>query len=253
MPVEQVAGPSGSLHVDDGGAGGLPVVFVHSFAGSSAQWSAQLDHLRKNRRAVALDLRGHGRSAAPPADDYAIESLSADVAAVADGLDLKRFVLVGHSLGGAAAVAYAGSNPDRVAGLLLVGAPGKVPPDQSQKIMTAMESNYEKVTQDYWDKLLSGARPQVRDQVAKEMRSVPKEAALSIIRATFEYDPLPALNRYQGPKLAIVTPHGDTPNDLHNVVSGLRHERIEGTSHWPHMDKPEEFNRRMDEFLATIR
>jgi pimeloyl-ACP methyl ester carboxylesterase len=61
--VKQVAGPSGSLHVDDGGSGGIPVVFVHSFAGSTEHWSAQLAHLRKTRRAVALDLHGHGQSA----------------------------------------------------------------------------------------------------------------------------------------------------------------------------------------------
>src|SRR6266508_2399049 len=116
MPLE-VEAPAVRLHVDDGGAGGVPVVFVHSFAGSSSHWSAQLVHLRKNRRAVALDLRGHGRSAPPRDNDYAIDSLAGDVAAVVDRLGLNRFVLVGHSIGGAAAIAYAGAHPERVAGL----------------------------------------------------------------------------------------------------------------------------------------
>jgi pimeloyl-ACP methyl ester carboxylesterase len=249
--LTHVAGPSGSLRVDDGGSGGLPVVFIHSFAGSTAHWSAQLAHLRKSRRAVALDLRGHGRSAPPSDNDYAIESLAADIAAVVDQLGLKRFVLVGHSLGGAAAIAYAAANPDRVAGLLLVAAPGKVPPEQARKIMAAMESDYDKVTQDFWNKLLSGARPNVKEQVASQMHSVPKKASLIIIAATFRYDPLPALQRYRGPKLAIITQHSETPNDLHNLVPQLTHKRIEDTSHWPHMDKPEEFNRLMDEFLAS--
>jgi pimeloyl-ACP methyl ester carboxylesterase len=61
------------------------------------------------------------------------------------------------------------------------------------------------------------------------------------------------LQRYPGPELAVITQHGDTPNDLHNLVPQLPHKRIEGTSHWPHMDKPEEFNRLMDQFLATIK
>jgi pimeloyl-ACP methyl ester carboxylesterase len=253
MAHKHIVGPAGSLHVDDGGAGGLPVVFVHSFAGSTAHWSAQLDWLRKSRRALALDLRGHGQSSRPLRDDdYAVESFAKDIAVVADSFGLKRFVLVGHSLGGAAAIAYAGVHPERVAGLLLIGAPGKVPEDQARQIVAALESDFEKVTEDYWYTLLEGAQPWVKKQVRNEMRSVPREPALSIIRGIFEFDPLPALNVYRGPKMAIVTPHGDTANDLHQLVPDLPRKLITGTSHWPHMDKPEEFNRMMDDFLATV-
>jgi pimeloyl-ACP methyl ester carboxylesterase len=74
---QSVTGPAGRLRVDDGGPGGLPVVFVHSFAGTGAHWASQLAHLRPTRRAVALDLRGHGGSDAPPSGDYAVESLPA--------------------------------------------------------------------------------------------------------------------------------------------------------------------------------
>ena len=157
------------LHVDDGGAGGMPVVFIHSFAGSSAHWSAQLTHLRHNRRAIALDLRGHGKSALPRDGDYAIVSLASDVAAVVDRLKLKRFVLVGHSMGGAVAIAYAGARPDRVAGLVLVGAPGKVPAGEAQQIIASIEADYDKVMRQYWDKLLTGAKRDVRAQIESEM------------------------------------------------------------------------------------
>src|SRR5512145_1122428 len=81
-----IAGPAGTLHVDDGGEGGLPVLFVHSFAGSNEHWRRQLDHLRTRRRALALDLRGHGRSAPPDDGDYALTSQAGDIAAVADAL-----------------------------------------------------------------------------------------------------------------------------------------------------------------------
>jgi len=249
---KHIVGPAGTLHVDDGGTSGVPVVFVHSFAGSTAHWSAQLDRLRKSRRALALDLRGHGQSSRPLRDDYAVESFAKDIAVVADSFGLKRFVLVGHSLGGAAAIAYAGTHPERVAGLLLAGAPGKVPEDQARQIMAALESDYEKVTEDYWYTLLEGAQPWVKKQVRSEMRSVPRESALSIIRGIFEFDPLPALNAYRGPKMAFVTPYSDTANDLHQLVPDLPYKLITGTSHWPHMDKPEEFNRMMDDFLATV-
>ena len=240
------------LFVDDAGMGGVPVLLLHSFGGSSAQWARQLAHLRRSRRVVAMDLRGHGRSAKPAAMEYGIESFAGDIGSVADSLGLQRFVLVGHSLGGAAAIHYAGAHPDRVAGLVLVGAPGKMPEEQSKPIMAAIESDYDKTMKGYWEKLLTGAQPKVKEQVLGGMESVAREPSLAIMKALFADDPLEPLSRYPGPKLVIYTPQGDTPNDLQNAVKGIPKKRIDGTSHWPHMDKPEEFNQLLDGFLATV-
>jgi pimeloyl-ACP methyl ester carboxylesterase len=248
-----IAGPAGRLYVDDGGRGGLPVVFVHSFAGSSGHWAAQLAHLRRGRRAVALDLRGHGRSQAPAPGGYSVDAQAADIGAVVDGLGLKRFVLVGHSMGGVAATAYAGAHPDRVAGLVLVGTPGKSAPEQASKILASMEADYDKVTEGYWTKLLDGAQPGVAGRVRSDMKKVPREPSMEMMKAIFEYDPLPALNAYPGPKLIVDTPHGEGPGALHNQVPDVPRKVITGTSHWPHMDKPAEFNGILDEFLETVR
>ena len=253
MPLDYIKGPVAQLHVDDGGTGGVPVVFVHSFAGSASHWNAQLRHLRRKRRAVAFDLRGHGMSAPPDDGDYAVRSLASDIAAVADKLRLLRFVLVGHSIGGAAAIAYAGAHPDRVAGLVLAGAPGKVPADQAQKVIGAIESDFDNAMRPYWDKLLSGAKPEVRAKIEREMKTMSKEASLRIIRAAFDFDPVPPLQRYPGPKLVLYTSSGDTPNDLQNIVPSIPHRRIESTSHWMQMDDPDDFNQMLDAFLASVR
>jgi pimeloyl-ACP methyl ester carboxylesterase len=249
----RIAGPAGMLAIDDGGTGGLPVVFVHSYAGSKSHWKAQLAHLRPSRRAVGFDLRGHGESSPPANNVYASEALAADIAAVVDALGLKRFVLVGHSLGGAAAIAYAGAHPQRVAGLVLVGAPGKTPPDQAAKIVASLRANYDKVMQDFWNELLVDARPEVRAQLLRERGTIGKEASLSIIEGLFAEDPLPALKRYPGPVLIVVTTHEDHPSDLHRLMPTLPNRLIAGTSHWPHLDRPDEFNRVLDAFLASVR
>ncbi|HEX8246315.1 MAG TPA: alpha/beta fold hydrolase, partial [Longimicrobium sp.] len=70
------------LYTDDGGSGdALPIVFLHSLAGNTAQWEAQLAHLRPTRRAVALDWCGHGRSGAAPDGDWSPHAMARDVAA----------------------------------------------------------------------------------------------------------------------------------------------------------------------------
>jgi pimeloyl-ACP methyl ester carboxylesterase len=228
------------------------VLLVHSFAGSTAHWKAQLAHLRRRRRALAMDLRGHGHSDAPPSGDYSVPALAEDIAAVADGLELRRFVLVGHSMGGAAASAYAGKNPGRVAGLVLAGSPGKSSAEQSQQIMSALHADYDKVMAGYWSSLLEGAEPAVREVLETGRRSIVREPSLAMIGALFEFDPLPDLHSYPGPKLIIDTPHGDNPMALHRQLPDVSRKVIAGTSHWPHMDKPQEFNRLLDEFLAWL-
>ena len=250
--AQTIEGPAGTLHVDDGGTGGLPVVFLHSFAGDTSHWSAQLAHLRKTRRAVAIDLRGHGKSDVPANGDYAVETLAGDVDAVANSLGLTRFVLVGHSMGGSTAIAYAAAHPDKVAGLVLASAAGKVPVDQAEKIMAAMTADFDKVYGDYWNKLLVGAKPEVQQKLNEGKSAMKPEAALVIINAIFEFDPVAALKKYPGPKLAIVTPQNNTPADLHILVKDLPHKEIANTSHWLHMDKPEEFNVILDEFLNSL-
>jgi pimeloyl-ACP methyl ester carboxylesterase len=228
------------------------VVFVHSYAGNTGHWDSQITHVRGERRAVALDLRGHGKSAPPADHDYTVESLAGDIAAVVDSMKLGRFVLVGHSLGGSAAIAYAGAHGDRVAGLMLVGTPGRTPPAQAQQVMSALESNYDQAMKEHWDRTMADARPEVQRRLASEVGSVPKDASIEIIREMFVYDPLPALQSYVGPTLIVYTPHGDTPNDLQNMLPQRSKARISGTSHWPHLDKPAEFNRLLDEFLAAF-
>src|SRR5215210_1595660 len=142
---DRVAGPAGTLAVNDGGNGGPGVVLVHSLAGTAQQWSEQLRHLRQRHRAVALDLRGHGRSDPPKNGDYTIAGMAADIAATVDSLGLNRFVLVGHSMGGGAAVVYAGTHPERVLGLMLIDPIGdgkQIPAAEADGFLRGMESDY---------------------------------------------------------------------------------------------------------------
>jgi len=246
-------GPAGRLYADDGGRGGMPVLFVHSFGGSTAHWQSQLSHLRRHRRAIAIDLRGHGRSDAPASGDYGVDSLSQDIAAVADQLQLRRFVLVGHSMGGAAAAAYAGNHPGRVAGLVLAGTPGKPDPVRAAQVIQGVHTDYDKTGSDYWGSLIAGAQPAVRDLLQGDMRRMQRKPSTAMIEAIFANDPLPALKTFRGPKLIVDTPHGESAAALYKQAPQIPRRVIAGTSHWPQMDKPADFNALLDEFLYGFR
>jgi esterase len=252
MTLMEISGPGGSLRIDDGGSGDLAVVFVHAFGGNTTHWAAQLEHLRKRRRAVALDLRGHGFSQPPADGDYGMESMAGDINAVVNKIGFPKFILAGHSMGGSVAIAYSGLHPERVAGLLLVdtGDARQIPEGQKNQYIKALESDaYADVMESYFNQILTGSVPGVRAKVMQEIRIMPREMALSLIKEQFRYDPLPALIRYKGPKLAVVTPANDMPYSLHNLALDLPHVVVTGTSHWLHLDRPEEFNRILNEFL----
>lgn len=266
-PPEQalwVAGPAGNLYVRDGGEparpGALPVLFVHGLGGNGGQWTLQLDHLRRRRRAVALDLRGHGESdpaepesPARPGEtgEYSIAALARDLAAVADQLDLRRFILVGHSLGAAVAIEYAGGHSGRVAGLVLLdpnGDQSRVPEDQSRAFLDALRTDPLAETESYFRQLLVGGDPEAARWVLDDLRSTHEEAVLQALESAAAFQPLPALARYGGPKLSIVSDLNSLPISLHRLTD-LPTRLLHGCGHWVMLDRPLVVNELLDEFI----
>ena len=254
MSSVPIAGPAGALVVDDGGRGGLPVVLVHSLAGTSAHWARQLEHLRATRRALALDLRGHGASDPPRNGDFSLKALADDIAAVVDARGIQRLVLVGHSLGGGAALSYAGAHPDRVAALLLldpIGDGKQIPAQQADSFLQGLEADYETVIQEYWGQI-AGPNQDVKERLLADLRATPRETVVPGFREGMRFDPDPSLAGYRGPKLSVVTPYNDEPFSLHRLGNGFPHRLVTGTGHWIQLDQPEEMNRILDEFLLEV-
>lgn len=115
------------LHVVERGAGDVALVFLHYFGGSARAWAEVIDRLADDYRCVALDLRGFGDSVAP-VTDVTVSDYADDVVALAATLRLKRYVLIGHSMGGKIALAVAARQPRGLAALILV-APSPPTPE----------------------------------------------------------------------------------------------------------------------------
>ncbi len=85
---------------------GAPVVFLSSWALSSAMWGQQMESLRRHGyRCIAYDRRGHGRSD-DPGRGYDYETLAGDLAALVHHLDLRGITFVTHSMSGGEVVRY---------------------------------------------------------------------------------------------------------------------------------------------------
>ena len=121
VDVEGVA-----IHYLIAGPAGAPrVVFVHGLGGSYETWSLNLPAFAEHFRICALDLVGAGSSDKPDID-YSIPSMADFLARFLDALDedWQHVSIIGHSLGGAIALAFASRYPERVEHLVLVDSAG---------------------------------------------------------------------------------------------------------------------------------
>src|SRR5689334_24454085 len=93
--------PNVGLSYDDNGhSGAAAFVFIHGWTCDRSFFKPQFDHFGRDHRAIALDLRGHGKSPVADDGDYSINAFVGDVAALIDSLGVAPAVVVGHSLGG---------------------------------------------------------------------------------------------------------------------------------------------------------
>src|SRR5436190_18824138 len=106
-------------YLEWGRAGALPVVCVHGYTSSAEAFNALARRIGDRAHVIAMDVRGHGDSAWSSDGAYGYADQMSDLAALVDGLGIERFVLIGTSMGGIIAMAYAAQHPHRLRGLAI--------------------------------------------------------------------------------------------------------------------------------------
>ena len=105
-------------HTDLGGTGKPPMIVLHGMLGSSRNWQTTGRDLAAHYHVFALDARNHGKSPHAPEMNYGV--LADDIIGWMDGQGVAKAVLVGHSMGGKAAMLLACRHPERVERLVVV-------------------------------------------------------------------------------------------------------------------------------------
>lgn len=101
------------------------LVLVHSLGGDSKMWRDQVEGLGDDHRLVIVDVRGHGRSDAPPGP-YSLETLGGDIVAAVDAAEVGEFSICGLSLGGLIAMWVTIHHAHRVRSLIASNTAAKV-------------------------------------------------------------------------------------------------------------------------------
>jgi 3-oxoadipate enol-lactonase len=100
---------------------GTPLVLVHGFPLNHSIWNEVAEKMSESARVILPDLRGHGRSPAPEGG-YSMRTLADDLRQLLDHLKIEKAILVGHSMGGYACLAFAQAYPERLAGFGLISS-----------------------------------------------------------------------------------------------------------------------------------
>ena len=120
QPHERFISADGlTFHLIDWGGRGEWLMLLHGLASQAHIWDLVAPRLTDSFRVVAIDQRGHGLSDKPDSG-YDWATLTSDLNAILNALEIDRAVLAGHSWGGNVAVQYAADHPDRVSGLILI-------------------------------------------------------------------------------------------------------------------------------------
>ena len=258
MTPSTVNGPQGSLvafHTRSGKAKGLPLIFVHADPGRATQWKSVMTLMAKTHDMTAFDFRGSGASAPPADGDYSYAGRAADIAAVVDAFELKRFVIVAHSAGAAVALTYAAANGGRVAGIVMVDPvtdPRAMPAEVLDGLVRDMAGpNSAKVFKTYVESI-AGPDPAVRKQVIADAQTHDANGRAGMAKALGMWNPELTLKAFKGPIFILSTPATDNAGALYRLRPDIPHEVVPADGHWIQMDQPAVVQKAIEKFISKL-
>jgi len=226
---------------------GTPVLFLHGFPLDHTNWLPVIEKLSGAGRLIAPDLRGFGQSDAPAG--IARMSLFADDAAgLLDMLEVEKAVVVGHSMGGYASLAFYRKYPERVCGLGLVAS--QALPDNAERKAARYDSAKAVASQGSIFAASSlpekyTADPHLQDMIRKIiLQTAPNGIVSALMGLAEREDSTSLLADIQAPVLVVagaadqlipVAVSRETAGKIHDV----EYVEVEGASHMVMMENPE--------------
>ncbi|MBV0933436.1 alpha/beta fold hydrolase [Marinobacterium weihaiense] len=241
---------------------GEPLVILHGLFGTLENWGAQIKALSEQFDVIAVDARNHGRS--PHSDDMNYAAMSADLLALLEHLQLGCINLMGHSMGGKAAMQFALDHPERVSRLIVVDiAPVRYEARHNAVIeglkqidLASLKSrgDADRLLAEYVDSaptrafLLKNLYRNEARQFAWRMNLPVLEQQYANIGAAPEGAP------YTGPVLFIKGGDSDYllaehQQPIQQLFPNAGFKIIAGAGHLPHVEKPAAFTRLVEKFL----
>lgn len=247
----------------EGPAGAPPLVIAHGLFGSAKNWGGVARRLAEGREVLAVDMRNHGDSFRAPVHDY--PAMAADLAEVIEAAGGEADLL-GHSMGGKAAMTLALTRPELVRRLVVADIAPVAYGHSQMRYVEAMEGlDLGAVRRrSEADAALRAAVPElaVRAFLLQSLAVGPEGASWRLNLPALR-DQMPAImtfpdlkGPYEGPALFLAGGASDYVLDAYwpqiaALFPQARLEQMEGAGHWLHAEQPEAFAAAADAFLRA--
>lgn len=250
-----------SLNVEEQGTGEPTLVFLHYWGGSLRTWDKVVARLADSFRCVAYDIRGWGKSDAP-ASGYSISDMAIEAASLIEMLGLKKYVLVGHSMGGKVAQLLASRKPTGLAGLILVAPAPPTPvrfPDEIRQQQIHAYDNRESVIQTVGFLTARLPAPEILEQIIEDSLGASREAVLAWPTSSLLEDISAEVPKIDVPTL-ILAGEKDRVDSVEQHrreilarIPNARLEIVKGSGHLVPIDEPAQLASAIAQFAAELR
>lgn len=248
-----------SLYVEERGAGGPSIVFLHYWGGTHRTWNKVVAELGSHHT-VTYDMRGWGQS--EPGSGYSMVELANEAQSLIEQLALKKYVLVGHSMGGKVAQLLASRRPAGLVGLMLVAPATPTPthfPEEALQQQLHAYDNREKVLQTV--AFLSARTPDAKtvEQIVEDSLSGVPEAKLAWPTAAIREDISAEVPRIAVPTLLLAGEHDHLDSveqhrrEVLPRIANSRLQIIPGSGHLIPVDEPLALAHAIDAFVAELK
>jgi pimeloyl-ACP methyl ester carboxylesterase len=251
------------VHYESYGKGEEAVVFIHGWTCDLTFWRGQAP-LYEKRRALLIDLPGHGQSEAPKGE-YSMERFARAIDAVMRDAGVSKGVLVGHSMGGPVVLSFLRLFPAKTSGLVLVDAFVPPPPKSAEddaKSKAQMEPflagfekpDYKQTMAKMIESMFSAkTTPAMRAEITAKMTATPQHVVVGAMRGMFAMPSVKAGEKYDVPVLVIMNANPPRPGyeeRLRTMFPNLRaYEAWDGVGHFLMMEDAARFNTSLEKFL----
>ena len=242
---------------------GRPVVLIHGYPFNRTLWNEQVAALSNSYRVIAPDLRGFGESDAS-AGPATMNQMAQDVALLLDHLGIARATIAGLSMGGYVALAFYKQLPSCVRALVLADTRAQADSEEAkqtraQQAEKALAEGMAGIADAMLPKLLTpeivSKRPEVVKRVRDMMLKTKPEGAAAALRGMAERDDqTDLLPKISVPVLILVgaedaiTPVADSEK-MQQAIAGSRLVVLENAGHVSNIERTEQFNQALLEFL----
>ena len=257
------------------GEGALTMVFIHGMSCDQHDWDAQIEYFKNKYRILVFDLRGHGSSTKDLKEALTIEQMASDVLELLKILKMDNIILLGHSMGCRIAMEIYQRNPELITHLILIdgshrgtdGDPIKIETETRARInnpenLKAMRLSFQRT-------MAQITKPEIAQLILAKVKSTPAGLGRGLAPTMLAWDAryfVKIIEDLNMPVLLLQSTFFDFNQDrkllkagesspylelMKEKVTDITIKVISPSGHFPMMEKPDEVNEAIKEFLNS--